>query len=103
MRGMNEMVRQAQLMQKKIEKAQEDLKTMTVEASAGGGMVTVVATGDQTIQSVKIDPQAVDPEDVAMLEDLILAAVNEAVKKGKELAEQEMGHLTSGMKIPGLF
>ncbi|QJT10524.1 YbaB/EbfC family nucleoid-associated protein [Oceanidesulfovibrio marinus] len=103
MRGMNDLVRQAQVMQKKIQKAQEELAEKEVEASVGGGMVTVVATGSQEIKSVKIDPQAVDPEDVPMLEDLVLAAVNEALKKSKDMAEEEMGALTGGMKIPGMF
>lgn len=103
MRGMNDLVRQAQVMQKKIQKAQEELAEKEVEASVGGGMVTVVATGNQEIKAVKIDPQAVDPDDVPMLEDLILSAVNEALKKAKEMGEEEMGALTGGMKIPGMF
>ena len=103
MRGMNDLLRQAQVMQKKIAKAQEDLATKTVEATSGGGMVTVVVTGNQELQSIKIDPAAVDPNDVSMLEDLVLAGVNEAIKKSKEMVEVEMGGLTGGMKIPGLF
>jgi DNA-binding YbaB/EbfC family protein len=103
MRGMNDLVRQAQVMQKKIQKAQEELAEKEVEASVGGGMVTVVANGNQEVKSVTIDPQAVDPEDVSMLEDLVLSAVNEALKKAKEMAEEEMGQLTGGMKIPGMF
>ena len=103
MRGMNDLVRQAQVMQKKIQKAQEELAEKEVEASVGGGMVTVVANGNQEVKSVKIDPQAVDPDDVPMLEDLVLSAVNEALKKAKEMAEAEMGALTGGMKIPGMF
>ncbi|MFW5735682.1 MAG: YbaB/EbfC family nucleoid-associated protein, partial [Oceanidesulfovibrio sp.] len=99
MRGMNDLVRQAQVMQKKIQKAQEELAQKEVEASVGGGMVSVVATGNQEIKSVKIDPQAVDPDDVPMLEDLVLSAVNEALKKAKDMAEEEMGSLTGGMKI----
>jgi len=101
--GINDLVRQAQMMQKKIAKAQEELADKTVEASSGGGMVKVVATGSQTVLSVKIDPAAVDPNDVSMLEDLVLAAVNEALKQSKEMMEVEMGALTGGMKIPGLF
>lgn len=103
MRGMNDLVRQAQMMQKKLAKVQEDLKEKTVEATVGGGMVTVVCTGGQEIRSIKIDPQAVDPRDVPMLEDLVLSAVNEAIKKSKDMMEQEMGALTGGVKIPGLF
>ncbi len=103
MKGLNDLVRQAQIMQKKIAKAQEELNTKTVEAKSGGGMVTVVATGAQEIQSIRIDPTAVDPTDVAMLEDLVLAAVNEALKMAKEMVEVEMGQLTGGMKLPGMF
>lgn len=102
MKGMNDLVRQAQIMQKKISKAQEELKTKTVEASSGGGMVTVVATGGQEIQSVKIDPAAVDANDVGMLEDLVLAATNEALKMAREMVEVEMGELTGGMNLPGM-
>jgi len=102
MKGMNDLVRQAQIMQKKIAKAQEELKTKTVEASSGGGMVTVVATGGQEIQSVKIDPAAVDASDVAMLEDLVLAATNEALKMAREMVEVEMGELTGGINLPGM-
>ncbi len=103
MKGMNDMVRQAQILQKKIAKAQEDLAEKTVETTVGGGMVTVVSTGAQEIRSIKIDPAAVDPNDVSMLEDLVLSAVNEALKQSKEMAESEMSSLTGGMNIPGLF
>ena len=103
MKGFNDLVRQAQVMQKKIAKAQEELADKTVEAASGGGMVTVVVTGGQEVRSVKIDPSVVDAGDVAMLEDLVLAAVNEALKKAKEMMEAEMSHLTGGMSIPGLF
>ncbi len=103
MKGMNDMVRQAQILQRKIAKAQEDLAEKTVEATVGGGMVTVVATGAQEIRGIKIDPAAVDPNDVSMLEDLVLSAVNEALKQAKDMAESEMSALTGGMNIPGLF
>lgn len=103
MKGMNDMVRQAQILQKKIAKAQEELAEKTVETTVGGGMVTVVCTGAQEIRSVKIDPNAVDPNDVSMLEDLVLSAVNEALKQAKEMAESDMSALTGGMNIPGLF
>ncbi|THB63056.1 MAG: YbaB/EbfC family nucleoid-associated protein [Desulfovibrio sp.] len=103
MKGFNDLVRQAQVMQKKMAKAQEELKEQTVEAASGGGMVTVVVTGGQEIKSVKIDPAAVDPEDVSMLEDLVLAAVNEGLKQAKEMIEAEMSSLTGGMSIPGMF
>ncbi len=102
MKGINDLVRQAQIMQKKMAKAQEELNSKTVEAKSGGGMVTVVATGGQEIQSIKIDPAAVDPNDVAMLEDLVLAAANEALKMAREMVEVEMGQLTGGLKIPGM-
>jgi len=101
--GMNDMLRQAQMMQKKMAQMQEELKTKTVEASSGGGMVSVTASGGREILSLSIDPAVVDPEDVDMLQDLILAAVNEALKKASEMVEGEMGQLTGGMKIPGLF
>jgi hypothetical protein len=103
MKGMNDLVRQAQIMQRKMEKIQEEAATKTVEASSGGGMVTVVANGKQEIQSVSIDPACVDPADVSMLQDLVLAAANEALKQAKEMVEAEMQSVTGGMKIPGMF
>lgn len=92
-----------QQLQARLVKIQEELANETVEASVGGGAVTVVMTGHQKVRSVKISPDAVDPEDVATLEDLIVAAVNEAVEKSRELANQRLGALTGGMKIPGLM
>lgn len=89
-------------MQAKMMKIQEELERETVESSAGGA-VKVVMNGHQVVQSVEIDPAAVDPEDVEMLQDLIMAAVNDAVTKSKELAAKRLGALTGGMKIPGLF
>ena len=103
MKGMGDMMRQAQMMQKKMQQIQEDMGKRTVEATAGGGMVTVVATGSQDIVSVKIDKAVVDPEDVEMLQDLVLAAVNDALKKAREMQQSEMAALTGGLKIPGLF
>ena len=103
MRGMQDMVRQAQMMQKKMEKLQGELDERIVEAASGGGMVSVQATCNGVIKSVKIDPSVVDPEDVEMLQDLVLAAVSEAVKKGKDTAEAEMKTLTGGINIPGMF
>jgi nucleoid-associated protein EbfC len=88
-------------MQKKLAKIQEDLANEEVTGTAGGGVVTVVANGQQELRSVKISPEAIDPEDVEMLEDLVLAAANEALGKSRELAAQRMGSLTGGMKIPG--
>jgi len=103
MKGMGDMMRQAQMMQQKMKQIQEDLNKRTVEATAGGGMVTVVATGSQEIVSVAIDKAVVDPADVDMLQDLVLAAVNDALKKARDMQQAEMGALTGGLKIPGLF
>jgi len=97
-----EMMRQAQQLQAKLEKAQEELANETVEASAGGGAVTVVVTGNQEVRSVKISPEVVDAEDVEMLEDLVLSALNEAMRKSQEMAASRLGALTGGLKIPGL-
>jgi len=103
MKGMNDLMRQAQIMQKKIMESQKAIEQQQVEATSGGGMVTAVMTGGLDLVSIKIDPAAVDPNDVDMLQDLILAAVNEAVKKAKAMKEEEMSKLTGGMNIPGLF
>ena len=97
------LLRQAQQLQQRLAQAQEALEKETVEGSAGGGVVTVTVTGKQKVQSIKIDPAAVDPEDVTMLEDLVLAAVNEAMDKAQELSAQRLGAITGGMKIPGLM
>ena len=96
-------LRQAQQLQQRLAKVQEDLEQETVEASVGGGAVTVVVTGKQKLQSVKIDPSAVDPQDVAMLEDLVQAAVNEAMDKAQEMAASRLNAVTGGMKIPGIM
>jgi hypothetical protein len=101
--GLNDIMRQAQQMQKKMAEMQEELAHKTVEASAGGGMVTVTANGALQLVSVHIDPAVVDPQDVGMLQDLIHAATNEALKKAREMAEGEMSQLTGGLKIPGLM
>ncbi|KHK04449.1 hypothetical protein DVDV_2602 [Desulfovibrio sp. DV] len=103
MKGMSELVRQAQVMQKKMAKLQEDLQERTVEGSAGGGMVTAVVTGANELKALTIDKTAVDPNDVEMLQDLILAAVNDGIKKAKAMMEAEMGQITGGIKVPGLF
>ena len=98
---MNRLImRQARQFQEKMEKIQQELEKATVEASSGGGAVTVVITGKQQVQSVKISPEAVD--DIEMLQDLVLTAMNEAVKKSKELAADRLGALTGGLNIPGL-
>lgn len=101
--GMGNLMKQAQQMQQKMMKMQEEMATKTVDASVGGGMVTVTANGRAEVLSVKIDPQAVDPDDVEMLEDLVLAGVNEALRKAQDMMASEMNKLTGGMKIPGLF
>ena len=100
---MKQMMRQAQKMQKELNKAQEEIATMSFEATAGGGMVTAVASGDMAITSLTIDPDAVDPEDVEMLQDMVVAAVNEALRGVSELSNQRMSAVTGGMNIPGLF
>lgn len=89
-------------MQKQMEKIQAELAEKTIDVSSGGGVVTITITGDQKVQAIKIDPEAVDPEDVDMLEDLLVAAVNEAVAESQALAGEKLGALTGGMKIPGL-
>ena len=98
-----DMMRQAQALQEKLARLQEEAGKKTVEASAGGGMVVVVANGKQEIVSIKIDPEVVNPKDVEMLQDLILAAVNEARRKAQALMAEEMKSLTGGLQIPGLF
>ena len=99
--NMNEMMRQVQQMQAEMEKAQESLKHETVEASAGGGMVTVKVSGELQVLELKIDPEAVDPEDVELLQDMVQAAVNEAVRSAQELAANKLGAVTGGLGGPG--
>ncbi|WP_027339725.1 YbaB/EbfC family nucleoid-associated protein [Halonatronum saccharophilum] len=101
--NMNKMMKQVQKMQGQMAKMQEELADKTVDATVGGGVVTVTANGKQEIVDIKIDPDAIDPDDVEMLEDLILAATNEALRKMQEMTNKEMGKLTGGMNIPGLF
>ena len=95
-------MRQAQELQAKLAKAQQELANTTVEVSSGGGAVKVTINGQQEIKQIKISPEAINPEDVEMLEDLVLTAVNEAIAKSQELAAQHLGKLTGGLKIPGL-
>ena len=97
------MIQQAQQLQAQLLKAQEELANMTVEASSGGGAVTVVMNGQQQIQSVKISPEVVDPEDVEMLEDMVLSAAREAQVKAQEMASKQMSGLPGGLNIPGLM
>lgn len=101
--GLGNLMKQARQMQDKMAKLQEEMASKTVEAAAGGGMVKATANGAGDIVSIKIEPQVVDPEDVEMLEDLVRAACNEAVRKGRDLMSEEMKKLTGGMNIPGLF
>jgi len=101
MGNMNKMMKQMQKMQAQVAKLQEEMGERTVEASAGGGVVKVTANGHQEIVSIKIDPAAVDPEDVEMLQDLILAAVNEALHQSQEMVTSEMAKITGNMRLPG--
>ena len=102
MKGFGNMMKEAQKLQQQMAALQEEIGKRTVEATAGGGMVTVVANGKQELVSIKIDPEVVSKDDVQMLEDLVLAATNEALRKSRELVQQELGKLTGGLKIPGL-
>ena len=99
--NMQALLKQAQKMQQDMMAAQEQLKAETVEASAGGGMVTVVVSGDLVVKSIAIDPDAVDPEDVEMLSDLVLAAVNEGLRAAQEMAAAKLGGITGGLGGPG--
>lgn len=102
--NMNNLMKQAQKMQKDMEKAQQELEGKTVEVSVGGGAISIVATGKKEIKEIIIKPEVVDPDDVEMLQDLILSAVNEALRKADELKESEMGKITGGLGgMPGLF
>lgn len=103
MANMQGMMKKVQKMQQDMLKMQEELKNRTVEATAGGGAVTVVVTGRKTVEKVTIAPSAVDPEDVEMLEDLVTTAINEAMRQVDEMTEKEMGKITGGMKLPGMF
>lgn len=103
MGNMNKMMKQVQKMQAQMAQLQEELANKVVEASAGGGMVQVKVNGKQEVLEIKIQPEAVDPEDVEMLEDMVLAAVNEALRNAQEMVASEMGKITGGMNIPGLF
>ncbi|UCF78971.1 MAG: YbaB/EbfC family nucleoid-associated protein [Candidatus Eiseniibacteriota bacterium] len=103
MKNLSSIMKQAQKLQEQIAKLQEELADRTVEASSGGGMVTVVANGKQEIVSVKIDPEVVSKDDVEMLEDLVLTAVNEAKRRAEEMAKDELGKLTGGIVPPGMF
>jgi DNA-binding YbaB/EbfC family protein len=101
--NMGGLMKQAQKMQNKMMKMQEEMAEKTVEATAGGGMVTVVANGRQEVVSIKLEQEVVDPEDVEMLQDLVLAAVNDALKKSQDMMSEAMQKITGGMSLPGIF
>jgi DNA-binding YbaB/EbfC family protein len=103
MANFGKMVKEAARMQQKMEQVQAELASRTVEATSGGGAVKVIARCDGTISSVKIDPQAINPAEVSLLEDLVLSAVNQALTEAKDVANGEMGKVTAGMSIPGLM
>ncbi|TES94344.1 MAG: YbaB/EbfC family nucleoid-associated protein [Desulfobacteraceae bacterium] len=103
MKGMGKMMKQAQQLQSKMLKIQEEMAEKTVETTSGGGMVKVVANGRQQVLSIQIEKEVVDPDDVEMLQDLILAAINDALIKSQEMASEEMSKLTGGLNIPGLM
>ncbi|MGD1971235.1 MAG: YbaB/EbfC family nucleoid-associated protein [Desulfobacterales bacterium] len=102
MKGMGNMMKQAQKLQSKMLKMQEELAEKTVESSSGGGMVRVVANGRQQVVSIHIEKEVVDPDDIEMLQDLVLAAVNDSLAKAQEMVSGEMSKLTGGLNIPGL-
>ena len=102
MKNMGDLQKMAREMQANMAKAQEELAAATVEGSAGGGAVVVVLTGTQDVRSIKIQKDAVDPEDIETLQDLVLAAFTDALKKSRELAAQRLGGVTGGLKIPGM-
>lgn len=102
MKGFGNLMKEAQRLQQQMAELQEQVAQKKVEATAGGGMVTVEANGKQELLSIKIDPEVINKDDAQMLEDLVLAACNEALRKARELVQQELGKLTGGLKIPGL-
>ncbi|MFH2012105.1 MAG: YbaB/EbfC family nucleoid-associated protein [Pseudomonadota bacterium] len=101
-KGFGNIMKQARMMQEKLAKVQEELANKTVEASSGGGMITALVNGKQELVSIKIDPEVVDPNDVEMLQDLVVAAVNEGIKRSQEMMAEEMSKVTGGLNIPGL-
>lgn len=103
MGNMNKLMKQVQKMQQDMVKLQEELQEKTVEATAGGGVVKVVASGKKQLVNIEIDPEVVDPDDVEMLQDLVMAAANEALQKAEDMVADEMGKLTGGLNMPGLF
>lgn len=103
MKGMGNVMKQAQKLQAKMQRLQEEMAEKTIETTSGGGMVKVVASGKQQVVSIQIEKEVVDPDDVEMLQDLILAAVNDALLKSQEMVTREMSKLTGGLNIPGLL
>ncbi len=103
MKGLGDLMKKAQQMKASMDRLQEELATKEVEAGAGGGMVTVRATGAQEIVSIEIDPSVIDPEEKEMLQDLVQAAVNEALRKSKDMMQEEMGKITGGLPVPDIF
>lgn len=103
MSGIGKLMKQAQRMQAQMEQIQADLAARTVEATSGGGAVKIVAKCDGTIASIKIDPQAVNPSDAQLLEDMILTATNQALNQAKEISNAEMGKATAGFNLPGMM
>ncbi len=102
MKNIGSIMKQAQKMQAQIAKVQEELAKKTIEASSGGGMVSVVVNGKQEVVSIKIEPEVIDSNDKEMLQDLVVAAVNEALRKSQEMVSEEMSKITGGLQIPGL-
>ncbi len=102
-KGLGNILKQAQQIHSKISQLQEEMAQKTIEASSGGGMVNVVMNGRQQVISIRIDPEVVNRDDIDMLQDLIMAAVNEAIKKTQEMVTEEMKKITGGFSIPGLF
>jgi DNA-binding YbaB/EbfC family protein len=100
--NINQIAKMAQQMQTQMAQAQDELRETTIEATAGGGAVRVVITGAQEVRSVEIDPSAVDPDEVEMLQDLVLAAVNDAIARSKELERERMGSIAGGLGLPGM-
>jgi len=103
MKNLGNIMSQAKKIQDRLASVQEEMALKTIDGSAGGGMVTVTANGRQEIVSLKIEPEVVNPEDIEMLQDLVQAAVNDALRKSQEMVQQEMSKITGGLKIPGLF
>lgn len=102
-KGFGNLLKQAQQIHSKITQLQEEMAAKTVEASSGGGMVKIVMNGRQEVLSIRIDPEVVNKEDIEMLQDLVMAAVNEAIRKSQEMMTEEMKKITGGLTIPGLF